>query len=395
MYSNETLSEIKEQVKKVLIHSQGIKDINIDGLMQQWITNKSVIRDKYFSDNPIYEFPEKVRFELDFEGKLNRLNCFKDYVCYRTNYLVSSDLEEYLDNIEVEEFFNNRLTRDYATDSGIKINAETKFVKSLKYFIDDKEALNDIQSLASNYIQENKVEGYLCLSIHPLDYLSSSETNFKWRSCHALDGEYRAGNLSYMADSSTIVCYLKSEEDTVLPRFPESVKWNNKKWRCLLHFNKDLTAVFAGRQYPFYSVNALDKIRNILICELKHSFLPENFSHWYNEYLDPQIFKYANCYENEIGSCVLNGKYFVCNHRIYDLWSIIKDGKDSLHYNDLLYSTVYKNPYFMFKKYQTDRDMKKFYIGEAVSCIKCGNHLIEKHQDSMLCEDCIKAEGDI
>ncbi len=72
-----------------------------------------------------------------------------------------------------------------------------------------------------------------------------------------------------------------------------------------------------------------------------------------------------------------------------------KVAKDSLHYNDLLYSTVYKNPYFMFKKYQTDRDMKKFYIGEAVSCIKCGKHLIEKHQDSMLCEDCIKTEGDI
>ena len=28
------------------------------------------------------------------------------------------------------------------------------------------------------------------------DYLSLSENAFNWRSCHALDGEYRAGNLS-------------------------------------------------------------------------------------------------------------------------------------------------------------------------------------------------------
>ena len=42
------------------------------------------------------------------------------------------------------------------------------------------------------------MEGYLYLSIHPLDYLSISETNHGWRSCHALDGEYRNGNLSYL-----------------------------------------------------------------------------------------------------------------------------------------------------------------------------------------------------
>lgn len=83
-------------------------------------------------------------------------------------------------------------------------------------------------------IQEDKVTGILCLSIHPLDYLSLSENTYNWRSCHALDGEYRAGNLSYMMDNTTVVCYLKGEDEAELPHFPAEVKWNSKKWRMLL-----------------------------------------------------------------------------------------------------------------------------------------------------------------
>ena len=85
-----------------------------------------------------------------------------------------------------------------------------KLVRAFKFFETDKELLNEIQSVASMIIQEDKIEGTLCLSVHPLDFISSSENTHNWRSCHALDGEYRAGNLSYMLDKTTVMCYLNS-----------------------------------------------------------------------------------------------------------------------------------------------------------------------------------------
>ena len=122
-----------------------------------------------------------------------------------------------------------------------------KIVKSFKYFEKDEDTLADIQSAASMIIQEDKIEGKLCMSVHPLDFLSLSENTYNWRSCHALDGDYRAGNLSYMVDSSTVICYLKSDRDERLPNFPPEVKWNSKKWRVLLFFSNDWDMIFAGR----------------------------------------------------------------------------------------------------------------------------------------------------
>lgn len=126
-----------------------------------------------------------------------------------------------------------------------------KIIRAFKYFCEDKEILNEIQSIASMMIQNDKVSGILCMSVHPLDFLSVSENAHNWRSCHALDGEYRAGNLNYMADNSTVICYLKSTHKAQLPNFPEDVKWNSKKWRMLLFFDNYYDTMMAGRQYPF------------------------------------------------------------------------------------------------------------------------------------------------
>ena len=47
-----------------------------------------------------------------------------------------------------------------------------KILKALKYFDLPKNAMNDIQSKASQLIQANSITGTLCFSVHPLDYLS-------------------------------------------------------------------------------------------------------------------------------------------------------------------------------------------------------------------------------
>ena len=98
--------------------------------------------------------------------------------------------------------------------------------------------------------------------VHPLDFLSTSENTHNWRSCHALDGEYRSGNLSHMVDHSTVICYLKSGREEKLPNFPPDVLWNSKKWRVLFYMADRWDMVFAGRQYPFSTETGLDYVKN-------------------------------------------------------------------------------------------------------------------------------------
>lgn len=280
--------KLKSDVSEVIRYSQNIENPMIDKLLEDWLKAKSPLMKKFFNGSVSYRSEEKMTFELNNDSKSERYDCFIEYVGNLIGW--NNKFISYLHSLNTEEFYQNSLFRDYIMPDNKKIQKGTKIVKSFKYFITDKKLLHDIQSKASEIIQENKVEGYLTFSVHPLDFLSSSENCFNWRSCHSLDGEYRAGNLSYMCDSSTIICYLQTGEDVKLPNFPESVPWNNKKWRMLLHFNTYLDIVFAGRQYPFTSPGALEKIREVMLSLLftqPNPYLPYNFSkpwsHWHND----------------------------------------------------------------------------------------------------------------
>lgn len=144
-------------------------------------------------------------FELDEEEKTDRVKLFCEKIC---NIYENYDLKDFILTF-IDDFYENITSKDYFY-KGNMIPRGSKIVKSFKFFEEDKCLLTDLQNEASRIIQEDKIEGYLCLSIHPLDFLSLSENNCNWRSCHALDGDYRSGNLSYMVDTSTIICYLRS-----------------------------------------------------------------------------------------------------------------------------------------------------------------------------------------
>ena len=295
-------------------------------------------------------------------------------------------LIRYLQNISNKDFYNNVLSEDYTISIGKKIQKGTKIVKSFKYFITDEKLLHDIQNKASEIIQENKVEGYLVFSVHPLDFLSSSENCFNWRSCHSLDGDYRAGNLSYMCDSSTVVCYLASDETVTLPHFPDTVPWNNKKWRMLLHFNTDYDVIFAGRQYPFTSPGALNAVREVLISQVLPQptyWFHKEWSHWHNDYVE--TFSYSEHVEDEVN--ISRDTYAVINNGIWNIDKIVKDAEHSKHFNDINRSTCYTRPFYMFEKGYVSQADLHFKLGSAIYCLRCGEKIINGY-DSMMCSDC-------
>lgn len=216
----EEIKQIQEQFNEVIAYSQtGITAPKTDDLFQRWLEAKRDIIEA-FGGKLIVEYPETVTFTLTEAEKQQRVEDF----CQMVARMSSTDLVNFI-KTNSEGFFNNQVMFQFNSDA-LKIPKGMKLVKAFKFFESDPDVLSKIQSAASMLIQENCVSGRLCLSVHPLDYLSASENNHNWRSCHALDGDYRSGNLSYMVDSSTIMCYIKTKDNEILPNFPDTVPWN-------------------------------------------------------------------------------------------------------------------------------------------------------------------------
>ena len=381
------IEKIKEAFDKVITYSQGIENPKTDKLFEIWQKAKGIYLQRWH--DYIYEYPERVSFELDDKAKHERVMNFVNDLEERYEYY---DLARFVFEQE-SGFFNNLTVSDYLTENGKKIQKGTKLVRAFKYFAEGR-VLEDIQNEASRIIQENKIEGTLCLSIHPLDFLSLSENTHKWRSCHALDGEYRAGNLSYMMDSCTIICYLKSEEDTILPSFPADVPWNNKKWRVLLFKSDDGNMVIAGRQYPFATQAGMDMLLEKVLPQVYLSPTSNNhgWSCWSNCLIDKvQLNDRFNVY--------LNGPYLPINRSLKNIHDVVHNGKGSKHFNDVLNSSFYK-PIYTVKYIKSifddisDKvlcshpDTTHFHIGAYTYCLKCGEEECMDSADTMMCYNC-------
>ena len=375
------IQHIKPNFDEVIKFSQNLPSVNSDKLLESWYQAKKHIIDAWDGEL-IVESTDVVTFELSPEDKRTRLN---EFIATIEEVYGNEELATFLDDVE-KDFFSNHLSLDYYCKSqDKKIPKGTKIVKAFKYFENNEKALYDLQTQASMIIQEDKVCGKLCMSVHPLDYLSSSENTYHWRSCHALDGDYRAGNLSYMLDKSTIVCYLKTDDKLYkLPNFPDSVPWNSKKWRMLLFLEDEVEALFAGRQYPFASPNALDQVKLLFLKAWKQDVC--FWSTWMDDYIT--VFPRKNEGRLPQRDVILtDGRNVALGGSVYAMQELVTDAVGHRHFNDLLYSSCYV-PYYCYHYYpKSNRRKLHFSIGSAVPCLHCGKCDINM-EASMVCIDC-------
>jgi hypothetical protein len=374
------VNEIKTQFKKVIAYSQNISNPDVDDLFEKWLENKRDIIEA-FGGKLIVEVPQTVHFHLDDRARAASFNSFVSDV---NNVYRNYKLVEFL-NKNSETFFDNIVQQTYEQED-IKIPKGMKLVKAFKFFEKDESILNTLQIQASQIIQEDRVEGTLCFSVHPLDFLSTSENTYNWRSCHALDGEFRAGNLSYMSDKSTIVCYLRGADGVRLNNFPYDVPWNSKKWRVLLYLSQNWDMIFASKQYPFSSRAGLDIVLEHLLPRLGTSF--DVFSRWKNDY--------CTSFTCEDGREIhFNSPYLPIRYKLVALDEIVKDGEHALQFNDLLQSSTYKKPFYSIKDgfyWWESEKMPSFTIGSSVKCLCCGGDRISD-SELMVCRSCAEDLG--
>ena len=386
------LNKIKEDFDKVIRFSQNIPDPKTERLFEVWQEAK---RDfiEAFGGEYIFELPGKVSFDLGEKEKHKRIMRFVEMVFNHWGY---EDLALF---IEAQEpgFFQNLTVKDYTTANGTVIKKGAKLVRAFKYFVNKGRGLTDIQNEASRIIQEDKIEGRLCLSVHPLDFLSSSENTYNWRSCHSLDGEYRAGNLSYMMDRSTVICYLKADEDVNLQAFGPEVKWNSKKWRVLLHISEDWRMIFAGRQYPFESAAGMDIVLNKLLIKAGICYRPQDdASTYWTPWCGDMIKETVVAGQTHR----LNDSFVYVGGDLMGLHTLMVDALGSKQYNDVLYSSCY-NPIYTIRGYHghwndeltTSPIATKFVVGEMTYCLWCGEEECLSGADTMLGEKCELAHG--
>lgn len=385
--------EIVDQVKQVITYSQEIENPKIENVLKIWKEAKAQFIQN-MGGELIYRYPEKIIFHMDEEEKKRRVKSFLNHIQYD---LGCSDLVNFLSIQDINSLFENRVSETYRTDNGAIVKEGSKLGKAFKHFIANSRVLADLQIELSRIIQEDKIEGYMCLSVHPLDYLSMSENSYKWRSCHALDGEFRAGNLSYMMDSSTIVCYICGEDQVKLPHFPESIPWNSKKWRALFYVSDDRNIIFCGRQYPFSTMTAMDFVlknilpQNHILSELDNEC---QWSNWTKSCIEEITLTDIN--NNVIGRFEADDRFVPIGSTFQSLSTVVIDAEDSAHFNDVLYSTC-STPLYAFKLYKCDwndrndiipytNNNTKCCVGHPVNCIVCGNYYV--NGDTMLCSHC-------
>jgi hypothetical protein len=129
-----------------------------------------------------------------------------------------------------ENFIQNKITRLYndkeslsfvspKDGSKVTITLGMKFMKALGKVVEaynlDQEMFEEFRIAHSQILNDKKLSGRLCLSIHPLDYMTMSDNESDWGSCMSWreGGCYRRGTVEMMTSPVVVVAYLKSEID--------------------------------------------------------------------------------------------------------------------------------------------------------------------------------------
>ena len=428
--ANSLCDELVEQIKLIVAYSQHVNPAKLDyvpNLINDWERAKWDLRKEFLDGDLIKEFGTVV-FELGEKEKAEKVQTFASNL-YDNELLQSCmdffDIEKFSEFIIANStgFFDNIVQRDYQAPLGL-IKAGTRISKAFKFFIPNTDICRYFQDVASEIIQQGSITGTLCLSVHPLDYLSMSENTYNWRSCHALDGCHRAGNLSYMLDNCTMVCYIRGDKPVKLPRFPSQVPWNNKKWRVLLYVSPNRELWFAGRQYPFASDYALNSlVHNMImktIAEDAYNYPMTKWHQVFSQVAIPQKSWSGRAWNNDNGdefieegveenlvsrSYDLNlfeEDHLLIQNTILPISAVVKDRMESMHYDDILNSDKYI-PSYSYRKRGTlvwdtederyrSRNVPGFDEGYVIEmgaptyCLCCGAPVMD--EGDMLCGWC-------
>lgn len=240
------------------------------------------------------------------------------------------------------------------------------------------------------------VKGTLCLSIHPLDYMTMSDNASDWNSCMnwVKRGGYRSGTIEMMNSPYVLEAYLESQHPMRKTIDGLDFEWNNKKWRCLYVFNK--TALAEIREYPYQNVEiSLTAFKWILELAKKNL----GWTHLPMQYYDAECLSPVwEGYYLEYETRQMYNDFRFCNHKLClheplteDIYINYSGVMECMHCGKTWESEVLNN-----EDPEDDLDfglLECYDCLDTVLCSHCGRwvptYLSECIDDEFLCSSCL------
>ena len=392
--------------------------IGLDQWLQNWSHSNQVLY-KLLGNKFIHEVNyehEKAEDDLRFEirSKLLQLpfrRVFNDFLYeYAQPLYMKKGSNTYnlkynlLDFVKADIYCDDKVntTIKYKKDNSKKMLQIQKGMKPIKalskiidYFSEEFESLEpnykdmfeEFRLTHSMIFNDKKIKAKLCISIHPLDYMTMSDNSLNWSSCMSWtnDGCYKIGSIEMMNSNNIFCCYLKSGEPYI---FTENIKshntWNNKRWRALGVYTKDI--ILCGKAYPY----ANEEISKAVISEIK-KLAEENLHHTYN--FGPELYQ-DMLHVNSSDDMDRNRWWKDCNDP--SKFNIIFDTKGM--YNDFLNDSSTK--YWCYRNKVKHR--KIINISGKAPCLCCGNSVPVESEwpeeyndrfdnlDTLFCSECFE-----
>lgn len=307
------------------------------------------------SDKFINEFYQKLRDNLWLKEGGKDWNAFENL---KTLVEISEDSTVLVSNI----YDGATIVVKYK-DKEVVVQTGCKAVKILGKLSDlfgiDRDLYEAFRIKHSMVLNQKKITGTLCLSIHPMDYVTMSDNAHNWDSCMRwMDdpGEYRLGTIEMMNSAYVVVAYVHTDREMC---FDFEGSWNSKKWRQLLIVTPDL--ILGNKQYPY-----------------ENNFLQEYALSWLRE-LASEFPGYGPYSENTIG--VMNATNYT---PIGNGKEVFFDLEFNYMYNDIYDKRLsYFNPNYEYNTYAMNLS------GPAI-CLDCGCIMPTEgnNESSVICRNC-------
>ena len=222
----------------------------------------------------------------------------------------------------------------------------------------------DVRQAQADALTAKKTKGTLCLSIHPLDYMTMSDNSESWDSCMNWrdGGGYRAGTVEMMNSDKVIVAYMKHNTHKL-----EELDWNSKVWRELFIVTPEVITNI--KAYPFQN-SWLTKLILNWIKELAENALVSEY--------DPSLKLYSADSESK------DDPWFAKNKITFQFTT------DTM-YNDCGRVDQWLYVQKDFKRLHPDCGVWSVHYSGERSCMYCGETDMKVDFDdegSLLCDNC-------
>lgn len=362
---------------------------NIDDVLREWAVSKQTLYhtlgDKFIVEFPVEysrpipdiaddcwretTYPSKFSEFLDnlmseFESATSYINTIFVHSIVNTDNMATNTID-----LEVPISVRHKLTQKTIT-----IQPGAKYFRTLHHLVKEcggkyDNIFEEFRIRISQITNQRSLKGIMCISIHPMDFITMSDNGYGWDSCMRwIDdaGDYRMGTVEMMNSPNVICAYLKGNEPFNFGwnKDDEFTTWNNKKWRELFVVTPELITEI--KSYPYDNEEFTKAVINTLLTLSKENNGNEYDTEVYWTHLTPV---------NSRGMRLQFGTY---ENGMYNDFGCYRNNKGHLmHYNSQIMENITNcNSYYIT------------YSG-AKTCMICGACIDDYNADSreVVCED--------